>query len=140
MTLGNERTPDEPKGSLTVVKTDAVSGDPLPGAVFEAWEETNGRAGLQTSGDDPDRRTGPGCATDARGRCAFGELELGEYYLRETAVPDGYRLPDRTVTGPYRLTSGNASDGITVTLKNDRDKDGNGGKGGKGSKGGKGGK
>ena len=123
--------PRTKEGSLTVVKKDATTSKALPGAVFEAWRETNRRPGLQTSGTRPDTRMGPGCATDTSGRCTFDELPLGVYYLRETAVPDGYAMPARTVSGPHRITNENADEGITVTLKNAREKGGKGGKSGK---------
>ncbi|MEV0319863.1 choice-of-anchor A family protein [Streptomyces sp. NPDC050658] len=121
---------EDPQGDIHVVKTDRDNGRPLAGAVFELWRETNGRAGLQTGGATPDTRKGQGCSTDSRGRCDFPDQELGTYYLRETAVPDGYRLPKPPVTGPYRLTEGNATAGVTARLKNDRDEGGKG-KGGK---------
>lgn len=115
-------------GKLTVAKTDDADGQPLAGAVFELWRETNGRPGLQTGGVSPDERTGPGCSTDEAGRCTFGRLPLGTYYLRETAVPEGYQLPDPAVTGPYQVTAGNAHTGVTVPLGNQRGEPGKGGK------------
>ncbi|MEU0439796.1 choice-of-anchor A family protein [Streptomyces sp. NPDC006186] len=117
----NSRTPvPEPKGALELVKTDAKTGRPLAGAVFELWRETNGVEGLQTGGTDPDTRTGAGCATDDRGVCAYGDLPPGQYYLRETAVPEGYVLPARNVFGPYTVTEGTAADPVRVTLTNQR--------------------
>ncbi|MFC8124038.1 choice-of-anchor A family protein [Streptomyces sp. NPDC057302] len=127
-----KKTPDgKTLGDLHVRKTDRVTGRPLAGAVFELWRETNGKAGLQTTGGNPDTRRGQGCATDGRGRCDFTDQPLDTYYLKETAVPDGYRLPSPSVTGPYRLTKENASKGVTVRLSNVRD-DGGKGKGGRG--------
>ncbi|MEU3741628.1 choice-of-anchor A family protein [Streptomyces sp. NPDC032198] len=122
VTAKNKKKPvPEKLGALHVVKKDRTSGRPLAGAVFELWRETNGRTGLQTTGAAPDTRQGQGCATDGRGRCDFRDLRLGTYYLRETAVPDGYRLPSPAVTGPYRLTEDNAAKGVTVRLSNVRD-------------------
>ncbi|MFD7070517.1 prealbumin-like fold domain-containing protein [Streptomyces sp. NPDC059913] len=94
-----------PPGRLTVTKTDEETGKRLPGAVFQLWRETNGIDGLQTTGPDPDTRTGGACATDAQGRCTFGDLEPGTFYLQETAVPEGYELPRNPVTGPLELTA-----------------------------------
>ncbi|MFJ6687326.1 SpaA isopeptide-forming pilin-related protein [Streptomyces sp. NPDC091294] len=116
--------PDD-EGSIEVEKTDAGNGEPLPGAEFELWEETNGLAGLQTSGDNADTLAGD-CTTDAAGGCVFEDLEPGSYYLRETAVPEGYELPADPVTGPIRVTEANAEDGVTVRIDNERE-DGDGG-------------
>ncbi|WP_407563842.1 choice-of-anchor A family protein [Streptomyces sp. 184] len=124
-TARDTRTPVEPgTGEITLVKTDERDGSPLAGAVFQLWRETNGVAGLQTGGADPDARVGAACATDPRGRCDFGDLEFGEYYLEETAVPDGYELPENRVSGPYELTEQNAEEGVTVELDNRRDDSG----------------
>ncbi|WP_087790808.1 choice-of-anchor A family protein [Streptomyces sp. CS159] len=127
--------PDD-EGSVEVEKTDAGNGEPLAGAEFELWEETNGLAGLQTSGDNTDTLTGD-CATDASGGCVFEDLEPGSYYLRETVVPEGYELPADPVTGPIRVTEANAEDGVTVRIDNEREgddggDDGHGGYGGYG--------
>ncbi|MFK4067161.1 choice-of-anchor A family protein [Streptomyces sp. NPDC029674] len=118
--LNSVRDEPEDVGAITVVKKDKKTGRPLGGAVFQLWHETNGRPGLQTSGAGRDTLTDEGCATDGRGRCAFQGLNLGSYYLKETAVPDGYVLPSKTVSGPYRVTAGNAAKGVTVTLTNER--------------------
>ncbi|WP_327352601.1 choice-of-anchor A family protein [Streptomyces sp. NBC_01304] len=112
--------PVEPKGSLSVRKLDKRTGRPLAGAVFQLWRETNGTAGLRTGGPRPDTAVGSGCATDGRGRCVFGKLKLGTYYLKETAVPDGYVLPRNPVSGPHRVTAANATKGVTVRLVNQR--------------------
>ncbi|NDZ76304.1 choice-of-anchor A family protein [Streptomyces sp. SID10362] len=113
--------PDD-EGSIEVEKTDAGNGRPLAGAEFELWEETNGLAGLQTTGDNADTLTGD-CTTDASGGCVFEDLDPGSYYLRETAVPQGYELPADPVTGPIRVTEANAEDGVTVRIDNEREGD-----------------
>ncbi|MFD4631557.1 choice-of-anchor A family protein [Streptomyces sp. NPDC058284] len=107
-------------GGITVVKKDKKTGKALPGAVFQLWRETNGRAGLQSSGTGRDTLVDRGCATDGRGRCEFQGLDLGSYYLKETDVPDGYARPKRPVSGPHEVTAANAAKGVTVTLTNER--------------------
>ncbi|MFF2009305.1 choice-of-anchor A family protein [Streptomyces sp. NPDC058195] len=107
-------------GSIHLTKIDRTDGSPLPGAVFESWRETNGVAGLQTTGANPDTRYGPGCATDEAGRCDFPALPLGDYYLLETAVPEGYARPENPVFGPYAVTEANSSAGVEVELSNER--------------------
>ncbi|MER5887666.1 SpaA isopeptide-forming pilin-related protein [Streptomyces sp. NPDC001941] len=108
------------KGSISVLKTDQTSGSPLAGAVFRLWRETNGTPGLQTGGARPDTAVGSGCATDGKGSCVFGGLATGAYYLQETAVPEGYRMPSNPVSGPHSVTAGNAAKGVTVRLTNAR--------------------
>ncbi|MFE7129911.1 collagen binding domain-containing protein, partial [Streptomyces sp. NPDC057638] len=123
----NTRTPAG-NGKIKLHKTDAKNGEPLAGAVFELWEETNGIRGLQTTGADPDTRIGSGCSTDEQGRCLFDELENGQYYLLETAVPEGYVLPENPVFGPYTVTTANSGQGVTVKIGNQRGEHGKGGK------------
>lgn len=115
-----ENTPVSPEyeGSIRVVKQDARTKRPLPGAVFEVWQETNNTPGLQTRGINADRRVAPGCTTDRTGVCDFGPLPEGWYYLVETAVPAGYVLPADRVTGPLSLDVGTPDQRIVVTVRN----------------------
>ncbi|MCJ0871637.1 choice-of-anchor A family protein [Streptomyces sp. AP-93] len=130
VTVTDERTgePDY-EGSITVLKKDAKTKNPLRGAVFEVWKETNGIIGLQTRGINADRRATAGCATDRAGACTFPGLEEGWYYVVETAVPEGYVLPRNRVTGPLHLDESTPDHRLVVTLENKRDHHGKGGKG-----------
>ncbi|CAM5416934.1 hypothetical protein GCM10010329_79620 [Streptomyces spiroverticillatus] len=118
VTMTNPRIPPPVRGRLTLTKTDSKTGKSLAGAVFQLWRETNKRPGLQTSGRPADTRVDSGCATDHRGRCAFTGLVPGAYYLRETAVPEGYLMPARPVSGPYTVTAANAAAGVWATVRN----------------------
>ncbi|MQY14323.1 hypothetical protein SRB5_44870 [Streptomyces sp. RB5] len=102
------------QGAITVRKTDAVSGDPLAGAVFRLWRETNDEPGLQPD----DTPVGEGCATDDEGLCTFEGLESGSYYVEETDVPEGYKLPKDPVTGPIEVDG--AGGHVNVPLDNRR--------------------
>ena len=64
-------------GHVTVVKEDDTSGDPLAGATFQLWQETNGVAGLQTGGNDPDTRIGLPCVTGPNGTCTRAKHASG---------------------------------------------------------------
>ncbi|MEU0690057.1 MSCRAMM family protein [Streptomyces uncialis] len=124
VTARDTRTPA--KGSIKLLKTDKKNGKALAGAVFELWEETNGVPGLQTTGADPDTEIGNGCATDRTGACTFTDLPAGQYYLKETDVPEGYVLPSNPVTGPYTITADNAGEPVTVNIANKRGESGKG--------------
>ncbi|MFE3096794.1 SpaA isopeptide-forming pilin-related protein [Streptomyces sp. NPDC059248] len=115
VTATNVRTPPG-EAPVTVVKVDSETGDPLAGAVFELWEETNGVPGLQTTGADPDTLLPPSCTTGANGRCSR-DVVPGTYYWRETAAPAGYDLPANPVF-PIVLTEGEIPGGVTVTAEN----------------------
>ncbi|MBV2155412.1 SpaA isopeptide-forming pilin-related protein [Kitasatospora sp. SUK 42] len=103
-----------PTGSTSVTKVDSVTGQPLAGATFQLWRETNGVPGLQTSGSNPDTAVGSPCITPATGVCSATGLPLGTYYWQETAAPPGYDLPQSSVTTVVLDTNGQD---IPVTVK-----------------------
>ncbi|MET7745123.1 collagen-binding domain-containing protein [Streptomyces sp. NPDC005385] len=115
VTATDTKTPAPPaEGAIEVVKTDAGTGLPLAGAVFQPWEETNGVEGLQTTGTNPDTQVDGPCTTGTDGSCTR-DVDLGTYYWQETAAPTGYDLPDPAVFGPLVLTASNADAGVSVT-------------------------
>ncbi|MEU5977906.1 SpaA isopeptide-forming pilin-related protein [Streptomyces sp. NPDC047315] len=129
VTAQNTKTPTPPTGEIDVHKKDAKNGKPLAGAVFELWEETNDVPGLQTrpsNGTRADTRIGNGCSTDAQGDCTFDELALGTYYVLETAVPEGYVLPEDPISGPFTITAENADEPVRVEIANKRGEPGKG--------------
>ncbi|WP_425834042.1 SpaA isopeptide-forming pilin-related protein [Streptomyces fractus] len=111
-TDGNVPTPTH---GITVVKKDAKTSEPLQGAVFELWQETNGNTSLQRTGNSHDTRIDVGCATSPKGRCSWNDLKAGSYYLLETDVPEGYQLPKNPVT-TVKVDDKNKK--VTVTEKN----------------------
>ena len=66
------------RGGVTVLKTDASTGNPLPGAHFVLKDSNEQIVG---EGD-----------TDANGSISFASLPLGTYSLTETSAPGGYVL------------------------------------------------
>ncbi|MFJ6384077.1 SpaA isopeptide-forming pilin-related protein [Kitasatospora sp. NPDC092039] len=103
-----------PVGATTVTKVDSVTGRPLAGATFQLWHETNGVAGLQTTGANPDTAVGSPCVTPATGECVAEGLPLGTYYWQETDAPPGYDLPQQAVTTVVLDTGGQH---VRVTVK-----------------------
>ncbi|MFI5636609.1 choice-of-anchor A family protein [Streptomyces goshikiensis] len=102
------------RGEVSVLKTDAETGDPLAGAVFRLWKETNGTPGLQTGRPNGDTPVGGPCTTDESGDCTR-TAGVGTYYWQEITPPPGYLLPANRVFGPLALTEENAREGVTVT-------------------------
>jgi len=102
-------------GFIFVHKTDATNGQPLAGATYQLWQETNGIPGLQTGGANPDTPVGEPCTTSTVGECLFDGLPFGDYYLQETGTPVGFEPPANPVTGPYTV---NSLDGVQVAIAN----------------------
>ena len=85
---------------LLIVKTDAATGKPLAGVVFEV-RHANGQIvsssiadGNQpdTVANSPNRNSEGGYTTDANGRIQINSLPAGEYHVMEKKALDGYEL------------------------------------------------
>ncbi|MGW1177933.1 SpaA isopeptide-forming pilin-related protein, partial [Kitasatospora sp. NPDC002543] len=113
VTVTDART-TAPTGATTVTKVDSVTGQPLAGATFQLWRESNGVAGLQTTGANPDTAVGSACVTPASGACVADGLPLGTYYWQETEAPPGYDLPQPAVETVVLDTDGQ---NIQVTVR-----------------------
>lgn len=84
-----EVTNDEPKGTITIYKTNAF-GDRIGGATFDviAGETITNKAGTKTfyqKGTVVQTLT-----SSSQGVCTTKELPLGKYKIVETKVPEGY--------------------------------------------------
>ncbi|MFJ9522134.1 SpaA isopeptide-forming pilin-related protein [Kitasatospora sp. NPDC101801] len=108
----------QPEGQVSVLKQSKENAAPLPGAVFQLWQDTNGTTGLQTTGATPDTKVGTPCTTTADGKCT-ATVQLGTYYWQETQAPDGYLLPTTPVFGPLTLTMANYTQGVSTTAVNE---------------------
>ena len=78
--MKNELKPDVPEVSIS--KQDATTGEELPGAHLELYDEDNNLIEAWVSGEKPHKVKG---------------LKPGKYYLKETLAPEGYELTSETV-------------------------------------------
>ncbi|MFE4259547.1 choice-of-anchor A family protein [Streptomyces sp. NPDC056883] len=101
-------------GAVSVTKRDDA-GNPLAGATYELWRETNGAPGPQFTSTGGDTKVDD-CVTPASGICSR-TVPLGTYYWRETQAPDGYRLAENPVA-ELTLTEQNASAGASASMSN----------------------
>ena len=82
VTFTNERI----RGMIRIIKTDALTGKPLPGVVFTVTRLT-----CPTSDNAADiGQPVATITTNADGIAQTGELPWGQYKITETGVPDGY--------------------------------------------------
>src|SRR5262249_18869011 len=86
----------------------------LSGATFEIWKETNGTAGLQTTGSPPLDTLVTSGSTGSNGKKCFDNLGFGGYYAKETVAPTGYQI-DNAVSA-LKTISANGSCPSTGTI------------------------
>ena len=86
-----------PKGSLTVVKRDKFTDEPLSGAEFKVTTTAKGEAVPANEGQTS---TNGVYVTDAHGQFTIGNILPGVYVVTETKAPEGYILDSipQTVT------------------------------------------
>lgn len=101
------------KNGFTVIRTDSVSGDPVPGVTVTVYDGSGSAVREITTGTD--------------GQAVLEGLPAGSYTYADTAVPDGYTkdvnrkpfsvLSDGTVTGGIRIGTV-VPTGLTVSARN----------------------
>jgi len=89
------------RGDIRIIKTDKATGKPLAGATFGLFQ--NG----ELIAED---------ITDADGIATFLNIPYGEYEIKETAAPEGYKLSDKTFTVAIR------TNGEVITIDADNEK------------------
>lgn len=75
---------DTLKGSVTLLKTDYSSGEPVQGAVYNVYKSD-------------DTLLSEGLKTNNEGKLIAKDLEWGTYYFKEVTAPSGYCLSDEKV-------------------------------------------
>ena len=79
---------------IEIIKTDSLTHQPLPGAVFTVVR----KSGLPSHGDEDVDQIVAVLVTDEGGRAVSDLLTWGEYEVKETTVPDGYLDEGYTAT------------------------------------------
>ena len=95
--IGNTRAP----GTLSWQKTDATSGDRLAGS---AWTLEGPHGYTATVTDN-----GTGDTDPADGAISVGNLEWGDYTVKEKSAPTGYEPTDRVLTAHVDAANLNAT-------------------------------
>ena len=85
---------NKPLSGIQIIKTDAVTNNPLSGATFTVERANGERIGT--------------FKTDASGKAIVPDLETGTYIVSETIAPDGYilnEIPKTVVVNSGKLTT-----------------------------------
>ena len=81
--------------TLQVLKADDVTHQPLAGATFRVFADSNGNGRVDTG----EKQVGTTQTTDGHGLASWDWVDFGSYVVEETAAPDGYDLPaDHTMS------------------------------------------
>lgn len=114
-------------GSLTVLKTDKVTGDAVTSdeetepAVFKVeYKAFNTWSGEETVSDNGWSVKSSNLTTDADGKATLKDLQPGVYKITETKAPTGY---DLVTTPQYVVLTGGMDKKVTITEKTVADKD-----------------
>jgi hypothetical protein len=101
--------PPPATSGISVLKLDAETQDPLAGAQFRAYRDTNGNG----APDAGDQALGAAVTTGSDGTAAWSGLGSGTYLVVETRAPAGYDLPANAYQA---VTFGAANAGTTVRM------------------------
>lgn len=110
-------------GSITVTKTDSVTGNGVAGAVYELYAKNNivhpdGKTGVVYNAGT---KVATFPSTNSNGKATLTGLYLGNYYIKEKTAPNNYVL--NSTTKDVSLTSSNSNQSVitgSVTMSNTR--------------------
>ncbi|MGN0174262.1 MAG: collagen binding domain-containing protein, partial [Acutalibacteraceae bacterium] len=91
-------------GNVEIIKTDKVTGNKLPGAVYSIYSTDGKLIGELT--------------TDENGYAKSELISYGEYYLKETTAPDGY-VVDNNKYSFFIGANGKNEEIITIEVSDD---------------------
>ena len=105
------RSFDDPRvlSELTVHKVDATDDEPLAGAQFQLFHDTN-----PVGPDAGDVLVDTCTTTLPDGTCTVVGLDFGRYYWEETVPPTGYDLPANPFSSPITIDADNAGTPLPV--------------------------
>ncbi len=105
------RSFDDPRilSELTVHKVDATDDEPLAGAQFQLFHDTN-----PVGPDAGDVLVDTCTTTLPDGTCTVMGLDFGRYYWEETVPPTGYDLPANPFSSTITIDADNAGTALPV--------------------------